>query len=136
MRILVAEDNVENQEIIRRRLERSGHDVFIAENGREAVEMAQSELPELILMDISMPVLSGLEATIEIRQVAEIADLPIIALTAHAMEGDKARCLAAGCNAFATKPIRFSELRKLIEEVVQRSEMEKTNLQEKLHGSS
>ncbi len=118
MRILVAEDNPENQEIIRRRLERAGHEVVIAANGREAVEMAQSQDPALVLMDVSMPILSGLEATQEIRQIDDVCKKPIIALTAHAMEGDEAKCLAAGCNAFATKPIRFAELNALIERVI------------------
>jgi CheY-like chemotaxis protein len=121
MRILVAEDNPENQEIIRRRLERAGHEVLIAANGREAVEMAQSEDPAVVLMDISMPILSGLEATLEIRQIDNVCKKPIIALTAHAMEGDEAKCLAAGCDAFATKPIRFAELNALIEKVISKT---------------
>jgi len=117
MRILVAEDNVENQEIIRRRLERAGHQVSIAANGLEAVEMAKAQKPELILMDISMPIMSGIEATLAIRGAAELRDTPVIALTAHAMEGDEARCLSVGCDAFATKPIRFAELLALIEKI-------------------
>ncbi len=114
MRILVAEDNFENQEIIRRRLERAGHQVSIAANGVEAVERAKSEMPDLILMDISMPIMSGIEATQTIRRTPEVRLIPIIALTAHAMEGDADKCLAVGCNAFATKPIRFSALLELI----------------------
>jgi len=121
MRILVAEDNLENQEIIRRRLERAGHQVSIAANGMEAVERAKCELPELILMDISMPVMSGIEATQAIRRSPEICSVPIIALTAHAMEGDADRCLAVGCNAFATKPVRFNGLLELIEQFAKNS---------------
>ncbi|MDZ7627884.1 MAG: response regulator [Parvularculaceae bacterium] len=117
MRILVAEDNVENQEIIRRRLERAGHSVTIAENGLAAVERAKLERPDLILMDISMPIMSGIEATQVIRHTPPIEQTPIIALTAHAMEGDADKCLAVGCDAFATKPVRFSALLDLIEEV-------------------
>lgn len=117
MRILVAEDSVENQEIIRRRLERAGHSVTIAENGLAAVERAKLERPDLILMDISMPVMSGIEATQVIRNTPPIENTPIIALTAHAMEGDANRCLAFGCDAFATKPVRFNALLELIDEV-------------------
>lgn len=116
MRILVAEDNLENQEIIRRRLERAGHAVSIAANGIEAVERTKIEKPDLILMDISMPVMSGIEATQAIRRTGGIEATPIIALTAHAMEGDAAKCLAVGCDAFATKPVRFSALLELIEQ--------------------
>jgi protein-histidine pros-kinase len=115
MRILVAEDNLENQEIIRRRLERAGHSVTIADNGRQAVEAARTEAPDLILMDISMPIMSGIEAAAAIRNIDSVRDTPIIAVTAHAMEGDEARCLAAGCDGFATKPINFKELLALME---------------------
>lgn len=120
MRILVAEDNVDNQEIIQRRLKRAGHDVTIAQNGEEAVQMTVALRPDLILMDISMPIKSGIEATREIRSISEVIDTPIIALTAHAMEGDKSKCLDAGCNAFATKPVRFAELNKLISRVMEK----------------
>jgi CheY-like chemotaxis protein len=120
MRILVAEDNVDNQEIIKRRLERAGHVVTIAENGLEAVELSKSWEPDLILMDISMPVMSGIEATQAIRRIEAVRNLPIIALTAHAMEGDEQRCLAIGCDAFATKPVRFASLLELIESIVAR----------------
>lgn len=117
MRILVAEDNLENQEIIRRRLERAGHAVTIAVNGVEAVECAKRDLPDMILMDISMPIMSGIEATQIIRRSAEVQSIPIIALTAHAMEGDAEKCLAVGCDAFSTKPVRFSALLELIEKI-------------------
>ncbi len=117
MRILVAEDNLENQEIIRRRLERAGHQVTIAANGLEAVEMAKAGKPDLILMDISMPIMSGIEATQAIRRAGDVDRTPIIALTAHAMEGDEMRCLAVGCDGFATKPIRFAELLALIDKI-------------------
>ena len=124
MRILVAEDNIENQEIIRRRLERAGHAVTIAANGLEAVERAKAERPDLILMDISMPVMSGIEATQVIRRTPDVQATPIIALTAHAMEGDAAKCLAVGCDAFATKPVRFNALLDLIEETAKKSGLE------------
>ena len=117
MRILVAEDNLENQAIIRRRLERAGHTVTIVSNGLEAVECARIENPDLILMDISMPIMSGIVATQEIRKVPALVETPIIAVTAHAMEGDELRCIAAGCDAFATKPIQFKVLLGLIDKM-------------------
>jgi CheY-like chemotaxis protein len=119
MRILVAEDNLENQEIIRRRLERAGHVVTIAVNGLEAVEFAKRDVPDLILMDISMPIMSGIEATQVIRRTPDVKAIPIIALTAHAMEGDAEKCLSVGCDAFSTKPVRFSALLELIESVAE-----------------
>jgi CheY-like chemotaxis protein len=115
MRILLAEDNVDNREMLKRRLERKGFQVVCAENGAEAVEKAASCAPDLILMDISMPVMSGIEATQAIRAAGPASKTPIIALTAHAMEGDREKCLAAGCNDFATKPVDFKMLVSLIE---------------------
>ncbi|MEM9495218.1 MAG: response regulator [Pseudomonadota bacterium] len=118
MRILVAEDNLDNQEIIKRRLVRAGYEVSIAANGAEAVEFVAAQSPDLVLMDISMPIMSGIEATEAIRKTESDTHTPIIALTAHAMESDEARCLAVGCDAFATKPIRFAELLALIERIL------------------
>ena len=116
MKILLAEDNVDNREMLTRRLIRKGFDVVCAVNGQEATEMAVSETPDLILMDISMPILSGIEATQAIRAGGAEANTPIIALTAHAMESDYKKCMEAGCNAFATKPVDFKNLLELIEE--------------------
>ncbi len=126
MRILVAEDNLENQEIIRRRLERAGHVVSIAANGIEAVDRAILEKPDLILMDISMPLRSGVEATQVIRRTPAVRLIPIIALTAHAMEGDAEKCLAVGCDAFATKPVRFGELLELIKKIAAGADLGET----------
>jgi CheY-like chemotaxis protein len=126
MRILVAEDNLENQEIIRRRLERAGHVVSIAANGIEAVDRAKLEKPDLILMDISMPLMSGVEATQVIRRTPAVRLIPIIALTAHAMEGDAEKCLAVGCDAFATKPVRFGELLELIKKIAAGADLGET----------
>lgn len=118
MRILIAEDNPENLDMLRRRLERRGYTIFVAENGQLAVEGALAHRPDLILMDVSMPVMSGLEAARAIRAHAEISAMPIIALTAHAMDGDRARCLEAGCDAYATKPVDLPSLVAAMEGLV------------------
>ncbi|MCB2113657.1 MAG: response regulator [Parvularculaceae bacterium] len=115
MRILLAEDNIDNREMLTRRLERKGFTVISAVDGKEATERARDSAPDLILMDVSMPVMSGIEATIAIRNDGVDKDVPIIALTAHAMDGDRMKCLDAGCNDFATKPVDFKLLQQLIE---------------------
>ena len=118
MKILLAEDNVDNMVMLARRLRRKGFSVHEVTDGRQAVEAATLVKPDLILMDVSMPIMSGLEATKEIRmREAGAVHTPIIALTAHAMESDKVRSLEAGCDAFATKPIDFSALLETISEI-------------------
>lgn len=119
MRILIAEDHADNREMLTRRLERRGYEVHVAENGQEAVERAQSLTPDLILMDISMPVMSGLEATRALRKLATTREIKIIALTAHAMDTARQECMDAGCDAFATKPVDFAALLSTIETVAQ-----------------
>ena len=111
-RILLAEDNEDNRDMLARRLRKRNFEVLFAENGQKAIDLAGSESPDLILMDISMPIKSGLEAIEEIRGFADetIATTPIIALTAHAMESDRELSLAAGADDFETKPINFGEL--------------------------
>jgi CheY-like chemotaxis protein len=108
--ILVVEDNEENWDMISRRLQRRGYTVVRAADGQEAVEMAASERPDLILMDVSLPVMDGLEATRRIRARAETQSTPIIALTAHAMSGDRERALQAGCDDYHTKPVELPRL--------------------------
>ena len=116
MRILIAEDHPDNREMLTRRLERRGYEVHCAENGAIAVEMAKSCAPDLILMDISMPVMSGIEATKALRQSsADVNRIKIVALTAHAMESARQECMEAGCDDFATKPVDFAGLVALIE---------------------
>ncbi|HEY84574.1 MAG TPA: response regulator [Chloroflexi bacterium] len=110
-RILYIEDNFENRLFVRRVLESMGCELLEAEDGMTGISMAQSESPDLILMDIGLPGMDGLEATIRIRQDQEIKDIPIIALTANAMKGDAERCLAAGCDIYLTKPIGVSDLK-------------------------
>lgn len=118
MRVLIAEDNTENLDMLRRRLERRGFAVFAAGDGQQAIEQTLALKPDIVLMDVSMPVLSGLEATRAIRQKPEIAKTPIVALTAHAMDGDRARCLEAGCDAYATKPVDLPSLIATMERLV------------------
>jgi two-component system, cell cycle response regulator DivK len=115
MRILIAEDHPDNREMLTRRLERRGYEVRCAENGAEAVDMAKESLPDLILMDISMPVMSGIEATKMLRQTPDTSAVKIVALTAHAMESARRECMEAGCDDFATKPVDFAGLIALIE---------------------
>lgn len=108
--ILLVEDDEMNCDMLSRRLQRKGYEVLIARDGEEALAKAQSEAPDLILMDLSLPVLDGWEATRQIRAVPEMQAIPVIALTAHAMDGDQAKALAAGCDDYDTKPIEFSRL--------------------------
>ena len=118
-RILVVEDNEENRDSLSRRLQRRGFEVLIAEDGRVGVERAKAELPDLILMDMNMPEVDGWEATGQIKAVPELANTPVIALTAHAMTGDRERALAAGCTDYHTKPIEFPKLLAQIESILQ-----------------
>jgi CheY-like chemotaxis protein len=108
--ILLVEDNELNRDMLSRRLERRGYRVLIAVDGNQGVHMAKSEMPDLILMDMSLPVLNGWEATRRIKAAVETQAIPIIALTAHAMTGDRARALEAGCDDYDTKPIEFTRL--------------------------
>ena len=113
-KILLVEDNEMNRDMLSRRLQRKGHEVVIAVDGQEAVTMAQSQAPDLILMDISLPVMDGLEATRQIKGVPEMQSIPIIGLTAHAMAGDREKSLEAGCDDYDTKPI---DLKRLLEKM-------------------
>ena len=108
--VLLVEDNELNRDMLSRRLERRGYRVLIAVDGNQGVHMAKSEMPDLILMDMSLPVLDGWEATRRIRAAVETQAIPIIALTAHAMIGDRAKALEAGCDEYDTKPIEFTRL--------------------------
>ncbi len=109
-KLLVVEDDDANRDMLSRRLIKRGFDVVSAVNGLQAVELAYSELPDLILMDISLPELDGLDATRKIRGSQETHAIPIIALTAHAFREDREQCLAAGCNDYDIKPVDFSRL--------------------------
>lgn len=113
-KILLVEDNEMNRDMLSRRLKRRGYEVMIAVNGSEGVAMATSEIPDLILMDMSLPVMDGWEATKNIKASPVTKSIPIIALTAHAMSGDREKALQAGCDDYDTKPI---ELARLIEKI-------------------
>ena len=109
-KILVVEDNEMNRDMLSRRLKRKGYEVLIAVDGEEGVAMAHSEAPDLILMDMSLPVLDGWEATRQLKAAPDTQSIPIIALTAHAMAGDREQALAAGCDDYDTKPIELKRL--------------------------
>jgi len=109
-KILLVEDNEMNRDMLSRRLARAGHEVLIAEDGARGVAMAMSGSPDLILMDMSLPVLDGWEATRRIKATAELHKVPIIALTAHAMATDRDKALKAGCDDYDTKPIELERL--------------------------
>ncbi|MGL5132980.1 MAG: response regulator [Planktothrix sp.] len=115
VKILLVEDNEMNRDMLKRRLFRKGYEVFIAVDGAEGVELARSLVPDLILMDMSLPVMDGWEATRQIKGDAKTQAIPVIALTAHAMAGDREKCLAAGCNDYDTKPVEFPRLLEKIE---------------------
>jgi two-component system cell cycle response regulator DivK len=114
-KILLVEDNEMNRDMLSRRLMRKGYAVIIALDGEEGVAKAQSEAPDLILMDMSLPVLDGWEATRRLKAGPETHAIPIIALTAHAMAGDREQALAAGCDDYDSKPIEFQRLLDKIE---------------------
>ena len=108
--ILLVEDNEMNWDMLSRRLRRKGYEVLIATDGQAGLEMARAEMPALILMDMSLPVLDGWEATRQLKVAAETRAIPIIALTAHAMAGDRDQALAAGCDDYDSKPVEFERL--------------------------
>ena len=109
-RILLVEDNEMNRDMLSRRLERKGHTVTCAVDGREGLELARAQKPDLILMDMSLPVLDGWEATRQLKADAATKAIPVIALTAHAMASDEQRAREAGCDDFDTKPVEFARL--------------------------
>ena len=119
-RILVVEDNKLNRDMLTRRLERRGYEVTVAEDGEAAIESARSEAPDLVLMDMSLPVLDGWEATRRLKGAPETARIPVIALTAHAMAGDRAKALDAGCDDYDSKPVEFERLLEKMERFLNR----------------
>ena len=109
-KILLVEDNEMNRNMLTRRLERKGFEVIIAINGQDGIDMASSGNPDLILMDLSLPIIDGWEATRKIKTDPATQSIPVIALTAHAMAGDEKRALEAGCDDYDTKPVNFNRL--------------------------
>ena len=117
-KILLVEDQEMNRDMLSRRLKKRGYDVAIAVDGAEGVEKSKSENPDLILMDISLPVMNGYEATQSIKGDAATSAIPIVALTAHAMSTDREKALEAGCDAYETKPVELPRLLETIEKLL------------------
>jgi CheY-like chemotaxis protein len=113
-KILLVEDNEMNRDMLSRRLLKRGYEIVMAVDGQEGVDKASGEMPDLILMDMSLPLIDGWEATRRIKASDGTADIPIIALTAHAMKGEREKALEAGCDDFDTKPV---ELKRLLEKI-------------------
>jgi CheY-like chemotaxis protein len=118
MRILYVEDNDDNVYVLRTRLGRAGYTVLVATDGAQALTMAAAEKPDLIVMDLAMPVLDGWETTRRLKALEETRDIPVIALSSHAMAGDREKALAAGCDDFDTKPVEIKRLLAKIEAVL------------------
>jgi CheY-like chemotaxis protein len=118
--ILLVEDNELNRDMLSRRLVRRGFDVLIATDGAEGVAVAVAERPDLVLMDMSLPVLDGWEATRRLKAAPETRSIPVIALTAHAMASDRERAVEAGCDDYDTKPVDFARLLGRIEALLGR----------------
>ena len=119
-KILLVEDNEMNRDMLSRRLARSGYEVALAVDGAQGVAMAASEAPDLVLMDMSLPVLDGWEATRRLKADPATRGLPVIALTAHAMSGDEVKAREAGCDDFDTKPVEYTRLVAKIEGLLQK----------------
>jgi len=119
-RILLVEDNEMNRDMLSRRLERRGYEIGVAVDGHQGVEMARAGGFDLVLMDMSLPGIDGWEATRQLRAAPETAKIPVIALTAHAMSGDREKALEAGCDDYDTKPIELPRLLGKIEALIGR----------------
>ena len=120
--ILLVEDNEDNRDMLSRRLEMNGYEVVLAVDGEEGVEMASSEAPDLILMDMSLPLMDGWEATRRIKADEATSSIPVIAFTANAMSGDREKALAAGCDDYDTKPVEMQRLLGKIEALLARND--------------
>lgn len=118
-KILLVEDNEMNHDMLARRLKRRGYEVVIAVDGNAGIRLAQTEAPDVILMDMSLPALDGWEATRQLKGAPETQAIPIIALTAHAMSGDREKALEAGCDDYDSKPIEFARLLDKIQAFLQ-----------------
>jgi CheY-like chemotaxis protein len=119
-KILLVEDNEMNRDMLSRRLIRSGYEVVLALDGAQGLALAASEAPDVVLMDMSLPVLDGWEATRLLKSDPKTRTLPVIALTAHAMAGDEAKARQAGCDDFDTKPVEYTRLLSKIEGLLQK----------------
>ncbi len=119
-KILLVEDNEMNRDMLSRRLQRKGYEVVLAVDGGEAVTMAEAEQPDLILMDMSLPVLDGWEATRQLKAASQTSRIPVLALTAHAMTEDRDKAMTAGCDEYDTKPIDLARLLAKVEALLQK----------------
>jgi two-component system cell cycle response regulator DivK len=119
-KILLVEDNEMSRDMLSRRLQRRGHDVVVAVDGAQALALAGTERPAIILMDMSLPVVDGWEATRRLKADEATRAIPVIALTAHAMAGDRAKALEAGCDDYDVKPVEFARLSAKIEALLAR----------------
>ncbi len=117
-KVLIVEDNELNRDMLSRRLERRGFEVSVAVDGQEGLSVAQSFLPDIILLDMSLPILDGWEAAKQLKAIPQTQHIPIIALTAHAMVGDLEKTIAVGCNDYDTKPINFPRLLEKIDKLI------------------
>ncbi|HEU5249893.1 MAG TPA: response regulator [Thermoanaerobaculia bacterium] len=121
-KILLVEDNEMNRDMLSRRLVRSGYEVVIAVHGEEGVALARTTSPDLVLMDMSLPVLDGWEATRRLKADPATREIPVISLTAHAMAGDREKAREAGCDDFDTKPVEYTRLLSKIERLLEKRE--------------
>ena len=119
-KILLIEDNEQNRDALARRLQRRGYDVIMAVDGQQGIAMAQSEIPDLILMDLNLPDVDGWEATQIIKKTPKTQAIPIMAMTAHAIAGDQERALQAGCDDYHAKPVEFTRLLEQIEALLKK----------------
>ena len=117
-KLLYVEDNEMNRDMLSRRLQRRGHEVLIAVDGEQGLTMAAAEQPDLILMDMSLPVVDGWEATRRLKAAPATRGIPVIGLTAHAMATDRDKCLEAGCDDYDTKPVELARLVEKIERLL------------------
>jgi len=117
-KVLLVEDDEMNRDMLGRRLQRQGMEVLVAVDGEQAIAMAQTHSPDVILMDMSLPVVDGWEATRRLKAAPETRAIPVLALTAHAMDGDRERSLAVGCDDYDTKPIEFRRLLAKIQTIL------------------
>uniref|UniRef100_A0ACD5GYF7 Response regulator n=1 Tax=Desertifilum tharense IPPAS B-1220 TaxID=1781255 RepID=A0ACD5GYF7_9CYAN len=121
VKILLVEDNEMNRDMLSRRLARKGFEVILALDGQQGVEAARNQFPDVILMDMGLPIMDGWQATAILKAEPQTRSIPIIALTAHAIAGDREKCLAAGCDDYDTKPIDWGRLLAKIERLLQRT---------------
>jgi CheY-like chemotaxis protein len=117
-RVLIVEDNIDNYELVRFLLERDGHEVLWARSGREGLSMAKADQPDLILMDLTLPEMDGWTATQTLKSEPETASIPVIALTAHTLPGDRKRALEVGCDGYLSKPLNIAQFSQSIAETL------------------